>query len=87
MSENSFIKLDADDRRVHARRFKISALSYNRGRETFSKRVFKELISSAVNILRTAKEVHDELENYYIGAQDFKKLNIYADKKSEEILR
>ncbi len=87
MSENSFIKLDADDRRVHARRFKISASNYNRGRETFSKRVFKELISSAVNILRTAKEVHDELENYYIGAQDFKKLNIYADKKSEEILR
>lgn len=87
MSENAYIHLHAPERRIRAGRFKSGFESSGKRQETFSKRVFKELIGSAVNILKTAKQVHDELESCYISAMDFKSLEKYTDKKAAEILK
>lgn len=85
MTENRFIKINSDIRRIHARRF-LKPQSGEKNQRSFEKRVFSELILSAVNILKTAKSVHDELESYYISAMDFDNLNVYAQKKIKDII-
>ena len=45
----------------------------------FDRGVAAELISAAVAALKKAKEIHDELESYYINAMDFGKVSAVAD--------
>ena len=40
----------------------------------FAKKASKELIEEAYSALKSAKEIHDELESCYIEAMDFDKV-------------
>lgn len=52
-----------------------SILREKRGRLSFDKGIANELICEAVSTLKLAKDIHDELESYYIKAMDFKKVD------------
>lgn len=87
VTENEFIKFDNNTRRIHARRFEdIRSLKAYRARMLFNRRVSRELLLGAISTLKGAKSVHDELENYYINAMDFKSLTDFAVKFAEKIL-
>ncbi|MBO4694016.1 MAG: hypothetical protein J5659_06485 [Clostridia bacterium] len=87
VTENEFIKFDVDTRRIHSRRFADNkALKAYRARMLFNRRVSRELLLGAVSNLKRAKEVHDELEKYYINAMDFKSLTEFAMGFAKEIL-
>ena len=80
VSENRFISFDSTQRRIHARRFYDNRLLHqSKNRIKFNKRLADELLDSAYFTLSEAKKVHDELENYYINAMNFEKLNEFTD--------
>ena len=60
---------------VSLRRFYDSdGMRYSRAKLNFAKKASKELIDEAFSALRSAKEIHDELESIYIDAMDFGKV-------------
>ncbi len=80
LTENRFINFESDIRRVHSRRFVDSRLlHFSKNRIKFNNKASKELLETAFLTLKEAKIVHDELENFYIKAMDFEKLNNFAD--------
>lgn len=84
--ENDFQHLDCKVRRIHARRFSdVKELKNSREKIKFNKKVIKELLLSAIDTLKEAKSVHDELEKYYIDAMDFKALSNFAVEFSKKI--
>lgn len=69
---------------IHAKRFMdIERLALRRQRLNFTKKAVRELIQEGVYCLRSAKEIHDELEKRYIQAMDFPK----AEKKIQSVLQ
>ncbi len=46
----------------------------------FDEGIVKELTDEMISALTTAKEIHDELESYYIKAMDFDKVNLTCEK-------
>ena len=61
------------------------ALSRHKNRISFNKRSRDEMFSGAVQSMKRAKAVHDELEKYYITAMDFDSMSLYAEKLIDEI--
>ena len=61
----------------------IERLALRRQRLNFTKKAVRELIQEGVYCLRSAKEIHDELEKRYIQAMDFPK----AEKKIQSVLQ
>lgn len=62
-------------RTIHAKRFVDSDyIKQNRQRLAFNRKVRDEFILQAVASLRSAKEIHDKLENCYIAEMDFEKV-------------
>ena len=60
---------------ISLRRFYDSdGMRYSRAKLNFAKKASKELIEEAFSALRSAKEIHDELESIYIDAMDFGKV-------------
>lgn len=60
---------------ISLRRFYNSdGLRSNKAKLNFAKRASKELIEEAFAALKSAKEIHDELESCYIEAMDFDKV-------------
>ena len=51
----------------------------------YNKKAANELLDSAVDTLKLAKKVHDDLEEFYIDSIDYKKLDDFADKFIEKI--
>ncbi len=87
VTENDFIRFDSECRRIHARRFiDNSIFRAYRARILFNRRVSKELLAGAVSTLNSAKQVHDELEKFYINAMNFEALTAFAMKTAERIL-
>jgi len=85
--EYEYIKFGEQYRRIHARRFyDINILRGYRSRLTFNRRLARELLLGAIETLEKAKQVHDDLEKYYIDAMDFKRLTLFAEQKAREIL-
>ncbi len=77
----------SDQRRIHSRRFvDARELSSNRQKLSFNRRVASELLDSACECLKKAKEVHDQIEKYYIDIMDFEAMNLYGIKMADEIL-
>ena len=71
---------------VNLRRFYDSdKMREYKARLGFSKKASRELLDEAVSALISAKNVHDELENIYIEAMDFKKSEKIADELIERI--
>ncbi len=68
---------------IHAKRFvDEKKLSKYKIRIRFTLRAATELLNEAVNCMKEAKAVHDELENLYIPAMDFS----LVEKKLSEVL-
>lgn len=86
---NNYHPAPADTtRKIHARRFTDSdKLRSHRHRLHFNSRAASELIDEAVNMLRSAKEYHDDLEQFYVPAMDFEKVNEEAERITELILK
>ena len=84
--ESELIKFDSDIRRINTRRFIApEQLAKNRQRIKFNKKTAERLISAAVDCLKDAKTVHDELEKEYINAMDFEKLNAFAENFAQKL--
>ena len=52
-----------------------SSIVSRKQRLSFNKRASAELKNEACSALKKAKEIHDEIESYYIDAVDFDKIN------------
>lgn len=77
-TENNYMHIVTDERRVHSRRFEDKSFKANREKLRFNAKAAKELFHCACESLNNAKTVHDNLEEYYIKAMDFDALNLYA---------
>ncbi len=67
-------------RTISCRRFyNEDILKDHRARLLFDRKAMDELLNEAVSHLEKAKEIHDDLEKYYIDAMDFDKMNKDAD--------
>ena len=74
-------------RKIHASRFmNRELLKEYTSRIHFGRKLIKELTDGAVATLKEAKEVHDELEAYYIKAMDFTLLNEFCRKFAEKLI-
>lgn len=74
------------DRLIHSKRFLFDGVQNCKSLLRFDKKLKAELIKEAVEKLRMAKKVHDELEALYIESMDFKRLNSFCDEFIENIL-
>lgn len=87
LSENDYLRLDTEDRRIHARRFlDVGAVNRLRQKRRFNKKAFEQIIEYACKILFDAKKSHDILEEYYIKAMNFDKVRELSQKTAEEII-
>ena len=84
VTENNYIHFNCDSRRVHFERF-LHKEKLNIKRIKYNKKAANELLDSAVDTLKLAKKVHDDLEEFYIDSIDYKKLDDFADKFIEKI--
>ena len=85
--ESKNVSFAGDERRIHARRFTDAReLSSNRQKIAFNRRVANELLESACECLKKAKETHDKIERYYIDIMDFDAMNLYKLKIADDIL-
>lgn len=79
-TSNKFHTVTSDERVIHARRFMdMAAFHEDRGRLNFNRKAANELLNLAADSLLEAKTVHDELEDCYIRAMDFEKINRYTE--------
>jgi len=62
-------------------------ISEKKQRLSFNKKACDDLLAEASGALFKSKEVHDEIENFYINAMDFVGVNSLVDKLIEEIKR
>ena len=71
---------------VNLRRFySYSEISSHKSRLTFARKAANELLNEAIISLKSAKEIHDELESCYIGAMDYDKIDGIAKNLIERI--
>ena len=71
---------------ISLRRFYDSdSLRCNKAKLNFAKKASKELIDEAFSALKTAKKIHDELEDIYISAMNFDKVEEIRKIVSERI--
>lgn len=88
LRENRFCHFEIPDRRIHARRFtKSSLLNKSRERIKFNNKAVKELLNSATDTLKEAKDTHDILESFYISAMDFDALNLFAEEFIKDLFK
>ncbi|MBR4868912.1 MAG: hypothetical protein IKU10_07130 [Clostridia bacterium] len=79
---NGYLPITVDtERRIHASRFR-NQVAYGRIKQRlrFNRRACEELLDGAAGLLLKAKELHDQLESYYISAMDFSGMEQLADK-------
>ena len=79
-SENDYVHLKSDARRIHSRRFEENGFSDHRNRLNFNKKAAKELLEIAAATLLNAKASHDALEKFYVDAMNFEEYNKNAAK-------
>ncbi len=85
VTENDYIAFEIDARRIHFERF-VDVSSLKHKRLKYNKKTVKELLGYAVQTLKEAKMVHDDLEKLYIGAMDYDKLNEFCHKFINEVV-
>lgn len=69
-----------------AKFFRAEELRRHKNRLAFNRKAQRELLDAALQKLREAKRVHDELERCYIRAMDFGALGAYAEELIPELL-
>lgn len=75
------------DRIIHSARFLSGNLSLQKKRLIFNGKLKNELLAESISCLKSAKKVHDDLENFYIETMDFKALGEYTQKIINETVR
>ena len=55
--------------------YKKDILSHKKQRLSFNKKACEDLLGEATSALKNAKDVHDEIENYYIESMNFDAIN------------
>lgn len=71
-TQNRYLYQDRPVRRIHARRFtSVAGLAACRNRLSFNRKAVAELIKGACAAVKSAKEIHDGIEGYYIVSMDF----------------
>ncbi|MEG2813138.1 MAG: hypothetical protein RSA79_00915 [Oscillospiraceae bacterium] len=70
---------------ISARRFVDESLLQNKQKIKFHKKIALAILDDAVNELKIAKKIHDELENQYKDAVDFSKVNVLCDEIISDI--
>lgn len=85
----AFVSCDIEyTAKINAMRFYDRlAVREKRKRVAFNRGVAKDLTNEAVLALQTAKDIHDELESYYIKAMDFDAVDKMKDKLKSLILK
>lgn len=87
----AFVRLDGAsaelecNRVIHTGRFMAEGFSSNRSVLRLNRRVRDELINESISCLKTAKLIHDKLEEIYGDAMDFERLNGFAEDFIREI--
>jgi len=73
-------------RRIRINRFTdMKNLCVQKKKIKMNNKLINELLNSAIENLKTAKETHDKLEKFYIEAMDFSKLKNFAEEFAEKI--
>ena len=76
------------EKTVSVKRFlDAQQLKAHSARLSFNRRAAAELLDEAALSLANAKAIHDELEEYYISAMDFDKVNQKAEKLINDIFK
>lgn len=70
---------DCSKRLNLARFYDKKLIAQRRPRLKMNKAAAKDLTTEAVKTIKAAKQIHDEIEKYYISAMDFDKVNAAAD--------
>ena len=78
LRESKYFPLKTDSRRIHAKRFMDTAESSIKVKN--NTKTAGMLIDFAVSTLKNAKAVHDELEENFINAMDYEKINRFTQK-------
>lgn len=75
------------DRIIHCSRFiDTEKIKRYKNRTAYSKKTAKELTSKSVELLKSAKAVHDKLEKCYIDAMDFAKLDKFTERFIKKVI-
>lgn len=87
-TQNQYFKgTPSPHRTVHASRFiNKKILSEHKTRLNFNKKASIKLLENASVLLNKANALHRELEEYYINAMDYKKLDKVSQSLTEEIV-
>ena len=86
ISSNPLNKIEPDTTKINFSRFYFyNKVSEKKERLAFSKKALLNIAYEAAKCMKKAKEIHDELEKFYISAIDFEKINKLTDKLIKEI--
>ena len=88
VTENKTVKFPNELPRVYSRRFSDpKQKAAKKARITFNEKVEKELLSSAQEMLKKAKNSHDILEKFYIESMDFAALDSFTKDFTDNLLK
>lgn len=86
ISSTPLNKIEPNDTKINFSRFYFhNKVSEKKERLNFSKKALSNMSDEAAKCMKKAKEIHDKLENFYISAVDFDKINKLTDKLVKEI--
>ncbi|MGN0653633.1 MAG: ATPase [Oscillospiraceae bacterium] len=86
ISSTPLNKNEIKGNKINFSRFYIPTMvSQKKERIAFSKKASTNLAEEAAYSIKSAKEVHDKIEEYYISAVDFNKINKVTEKLIKEI--
>jgi hypothetical protein len=86
ISSTPLNKIEPNSTKINFSRFYFNnKVSEKKERLNFSKKALSNMTDEAAKCMKKAKEIHDELENFYISAVDFEKINKLTDKLIKEI--
>jgi len=86
ISSNPLNKIEPHTTKINFSRFYFhNKVSEKKERLAFSKKALSNMADEAAKCMKKAKEIHDELEKFYVSAIDFEKINKLTDKLIKEI--
>lgn len=86
ISSTPLNKTEPNSTKINFSRFYFNnKVSEKKERLNFSKKALSNMADEAAECIKKAKEIHDELEKFYVSAIDFEKINKLTDKLIKEI--
>ncbi|MBR6695753.1 MAG: ATPase [Oscillospiraceae bacterium] len=86
ISSTPLNKTEPNATKINFSRFYFhNKISEKKERLNFSKKALSNMADEAAECMKKAKEIHDELEKFYVSAIDFEKINKLTDKLIKEI--